>query len=57
MAPAGLPDLSPELLHEVLLLVRPSDLLVLQRVCRALDNFIRGNQTLFRSMYLRLFVS
>lgn len=44
--------LPPELLHQVLRLVYPADLAILPRVCRELNVFVKGNETLFHDVYL-----
>ncbi|KAH8173172.1 f-box-like domain-containing protein [Sarocladium implicatum] len=45
--------LPPEILHSILRLVHPADLIALPRVCRALHAFVKDNVTLYHDVYLQ----
>ncbi|KAK4038244.1 hypothetical protein C8A01DRAFT_37829 [Parachaetomium inaequale] len=51
---AVLTHLPPEILHSILSHVDPEDLGWLPLTCRALNNFIKGNNPLCRAIYLRI---
>ena len=53
---AALTHLPPEILHSILSHVDPEDLGWLPLTCRALNNFIEGNNPLCRAIYLRILV-
>lgn len=48
--------LPPEVLLHVLAFVEPEDLASLPRTCRYLHDFVTGNNSLCRSIYLRYLV-
>jgi hypothetical protein len=54
---ATLVGLPPEALHEILSHLEPWDLPAVQRVCRYLYGYVKGNRALCRDIYLRTFVS
>ena len=51
----SLTDLPPEVIHNVLQYVDPSDLAFVPRVCQALHHSVRGNAMLFKHVYLAHF--
>ncbi|KAK8028941.1 hypothetical protein PG991_005997 [Apiospora marii] len=51
----SLTDLPPEVIHNVLQYVDPSDLAFVPRVCQALLHSVRGNAMLFKHVYLAHF--
>ena len=44
----------PEIIHNILSLADPQTLLVVQKSCRFMYNYIKGNKTLYRDMYLNI---
>lgn len=48
----GLLDTSHELLHNILIYVRPGDLAALCQTCSALDAYIKDNRLLHKELYL-----
>lgn len=48
--------LPAEILHNILQWIYPADLVVLPRVCRLLYEYVKGNQTLYRAVYLETLV-
>lgn len=51
----SLTDLPPEVIHNVLQYIDPSDLAFVPRVCQALHHSVRGNAMLFKHVYLANF--
>ncbi|KAK8079755.1 f-box-like domain-containing protein [Apiospora hydei] len=51
----SLTELPPEVIHNVLQYVDPSDLAFVPRVCHTLRNSVRGNSMLFKHVYLTHF--
>ncbi|KAK6827792.1 F-box domain-containing protein [Apiospora arundinis] len=51
----SLTELPPEVLHNVLQYLDPSDLAFVPRVCQALHHAVRGNAMLFKHVYLAHF--
>jgi len=48
--------LPPEILHSILSHVDPEDLAWLPLTCRLFNNFIKGNNPLYRAIYARILV-
>lgn len=55
--PPPLTRLPPEILHNVFSWLAPGDLDPLSRTCRLFNEFVKGNQTLCRDIYLLHLVS
>lgn len=51
----SLTELPPEVIHNVLQYVDPSDLAFVPRVCQSLNNTVRDNAMLFKHVYLAHF--
>jgi hypothetical protein len=54
---ADLTHLPVEILHNILSYVEPEDLARIPLTCRALNNFVKGNNALCRAIYLRIMVT
>ena len=52
-----LQTLPPEILHNILSSIRPDDLDTVSQLSRFVHDFVKGNQTLCRGIYLNHLVS